>query len=598
MSITELCKVTLYGTATDRPKVLNELQGLGCMHLIPLQEQKESLVPMPLEQADAARQALRYLLNAPHRRHQVLDAATFDLERAIAAVLDNKQKRREAEDRRLFLSGRIRELTPWGNFTLPTLAELGGNRLWFYQVPHKLMPQFQAAELPWQRVAQDNRFFYVVAIAEEEPPKDALPVPRVHTGSVPLNELKQQLQQVELEIEDLQAEHDSLSRWIYLLSKNLAEIDDRQALADASQQTRQEDGIFLVQGWAPRKELRRLDRFAQQYGLALLAESPSPKDKPPTLMENPPGFQGGQDLVSFYQIPGYWAWDPSGVLSFSFALFFAMILADAAYAIVLGVLLAYFWKKLGQSAGGRGFRRLAVGILVAAFIYGILVGSFFGIEPPEGSWLARLHVLNVNDFNTMMRLSLTIGCLHLTYANAMAAYHATSTSGRIKPFGWIAIILGGLSLLLAGGSSLLSNLGIGLLVGGVLLIILFGSDRKVNSLKSATFRLLGGLGALFDITKLFGDTLSYLRLFALGLASASLAITFNQIAGQLREAIPGFGFFIALLVLLFGHALNLLLGIISGFVHGLRLNYIEFFNWSISEEGYPFKAFAKKELRS
>jgi V/A-type H+-transporting ATPase subunit I len=339
-----------------------------------------------------------------------------------------------------------------------------------------------------------------------------------------------------------------------------------------------------------------MDRFAQQYGLALLAESPGPKDKPPTQMANPPELRGGQDLVSFYQIPGYWAWDPSGVLSFSFALFFAMILADAGYAIVLGGLLAYFWKKLGKSPSGRGTRWLATGVLITAFIYGILVGSFFGIAPPEGSWLARLHVLDVNNFNTMMRLSLTIGCLHLSYANIMGSYHATSTSGRIKPFGWIAIILGGLSLLLAGDS--LKNVGIGLLVGGVLLIILFGSERKVDSLQSAVFRLLGGVGSLFDITKLFGDSLSYLRLFALGLSSASLALTFNQIAGQLRGAMPGIGILIALIVLLFGHTLNLLLGIISGFVHGLRLNYIEFFNWSISEEGYPFKAFTKKEFDS
>ena len=89
MSITELCKVTLYGTTADRPKVLNELQSLACMHLIPLQEQKESLVPVPLEQADAARQALRYLLNAPHRRHQVLEEDTFQVEQVIQAVLDN-----------------------------------------------------------------------------------------------------------------------------------------------------------------------------------------------------------------------------------------------------------------------------------------------------------------------------------------------------------------------------------------------------------------------------------------------------------------------------------------------------------------------------
>jgi V/A-type H+-transporting ATPase subunit I len=89
-----------------------------------------------------------------------------------------------------------------------------------------------------------------------------------------------------------------------------------------------------------------------------------------------------------------------------------------------------------------------------------------------------------------------------------------------------------------------------------------------------------------------------LRLFALGLASAALAITFNQIASQIGKNIPGLGILLAIIILLVGHALNLLLGIINGFVHGLRLNYIEFFNWAISEEGYPFKAFRKTEVKS
>ena len=90
--------------------------------------------------------------------------------------------------------------------------------------------------------------------------------------------------------------------------------------------------------------------------------------------------------------------------------------------------------------------------------------------------------------------------------------------------------------------------------------------------------------------------MSYLRLFALGLASASLALTFNQLADQVYQAVPGLGLLLSILILLLGHSINLVLGIISGFVHGLRLNFIEFFNWGIADEGYPFQAFAKKEM--
>ena len=88
---------------------------------------------------------------------------------------------------------------------------------------------------------------------------------------------------------------------------------------------------------------------------------------------------------------------------------------------------------------------------------------------------------------------------------------------------------------------------------------------------------------LIQVSKLFGDVMSYLRLFALGLASASLALTFNQLADQVYEAVPGLGLLLSLLILLLGHGVNLILGIISGFVHGLRLNFIEFFKILVFE---------------
>ena len=111
-------------------------------------------------------------------------------------------------------------------------------------------------------------------------------------------------------------------------------------------------------------------------------------------------------------------------------------------------------------------------------------------------------------------------------------------------------------------------------------------------------RILAGLLALTKVTNVFGDALSYLRLFALGLASSSLAVAFNDLADQVRSVLPGFGVLFGLLVFLVGHSLNLLLAIVSGFIHGLRLNFIEFFNWSIPHEGRPFRAFARKEAEA
>ncbi|MCO6457278.1 MAG: V-type ATP synthase subunit I, partial [Pirellulaceae bacterium] len=133
--------------------------------------------------------------------------------------------------------------------------------------------------------------------------------------------------------------------------------------------------------------------------------------------------------------------------------------------------------------------------------------------------------------------------------------------------------------------------------GGLVAVLAFSSPRPLATWNPRThlLRLVDGLTALARLSSLFGDVLSYLRLFALGLASARLAATFNEIGVASWEA-GGLGVVLALVVVLGGHTLNLLLSLMSGVVHGLRLNCIEFFNWSLPDEGSPFQPFAKKAV--
>jgi V/A-type H+-transporting ATPase subunit I len=160
--------------------------------------------------------------------------------------------------------------------------------------------------------------------------------------------------------------------------------------------------------------------------------------------------------------------------------------------------------------------------------------------------------------------------------------------------GWVFIFLGGVLLWIgvSGDETITSVKKAGVVLFGLgLAFVLF-----FTSVEGLLWRrILSGLQGLTRLSGAFGDALSYLRLFALGLASASLAGTFNELAGQVRSAFPGIGLLFALLIIILGHGLNFVLAISSGLIHGLRLNFIEFFKWSISEEGYPFTAFARKE---
>jgi len=304
--------------------------------------------------------------------------------------------------------------------------------------------------------------------------------------------------------------------------------------------------------------------------------------------------------VTLYITPAYRTWDPSVVVFFSFALFFGMIFSDAGYGLLLGIILVFSWRSLGKTRASIRFRNLFLTLVLAALGYGVLVGSYFGVSPAKGSTLDSLNLLDANDQSEMMFLSIAVGAFHLILGNLVTAWRYRRSARFLAPLGWAAMILGGLiaGLKMSGDPPLRLTFPIDavLFVGGALGVLLFSSERPLTfkRISDPLWRVLDGLQGLTNVSKAFGDILSYLRLFALGLASARLAVTFNQIAETTVEKFRGIGLLLAILILIVGHGLNFVLAVIGGVVHGLRLNCIEFFNWSLPEEGYPFQAFCKK----
>jgi V/A-type H+-transporting ATPase subunit I len=595
MSIVSLRKLTLFGLAGEKKRILEQVQQLGCLHLVSLKPARIDVEKPPPTLPQEVYSALRYLERVPDRRRQVKRSEDFDLQRVVEAVLDNQRRLRALEDRIVELADRIEALKPWGNFILPPDEDLAGQKLWFYILPRQVMKGLRTRNLPWQVVHQDNQFAYVVVICPEEPPANALPGARTHTGSDSLQQVIENWEACQIEYEEVRAERVALTRWSYLIGSHLNAAEDLDARQQAATGTFDDDALFALQGWIPAPELGRLRDFAEEHDLALLLEHPGIDEKPPTLLDNPPTLAAGQDLVGFYQTPGYRAWDPSQVVFLSFTLFFAMILSDAGYAALLGLALLAGWRRMGRSDTGRRLRTLAAALCGSALLWGVAVGSYFGITPPQHSWVYSLKLLDIQDFDVMMRLSVSIGVLHIALANAVMAWNQRGRNRALMHLGWIGVACGGLLYWFGmDGYTLLDWSGRGLAGTGLLLVFAFGSERPLNTPRDGLLRLLEGLFSLTNITKIFGDVLSYLRLFALGLASASLALTFNDLAQQVAAANPGIGVLFSLLILFVGHALNILLSLMSGVVHGLRLNFIEFYNWGLSEEGYPFRAFAKK----
>src|SRR5262249_17181952 len=177
----------------------------------------------------------------------------------------------------------------------------------------------------------------------------------------------------------------------------LDESDDRAARHRATLGVIDQDQICVVQGWIPSERASALRQFAADQQLGLTIEAPSPQDKPPTLLDNPPALRGGEGLVTFYMPPAYRLWDPSRAVFFAFAMFFAMIFSDAGYGLLLGGILAAMWRRLGRTETGRGLRDVMLALVVFSILYGVAVGTYFGVTPPAGSWLASLRVLYATD---------------------------------------------------------------------------------------------------------------------------------------------------------------------------------------------------------
>lgn len=589
MSIVQLKKITLYGCLNEKLQILDELQNLGCLHITSLNVSENLLDKRDGDGFLQMREALKHLKNCPNKLKQIRHSPSFDPSSIEQQALNNKNQIEKLQDEKDAVAHKIEELIPWGNFVLPDPRELPNQKFWFYRVPQQEMKNRSFQTICAKVVKRDNRFSYVVVVAENEP--EVMPGTQIKLPKESLNALKLRLDQIEFAIEDLQLERVNLTRWLYLFEKNLFRLEDQATLANASRQTYDHQSLFAFQGWVPFRDVEKIKDYAKKKELALRIEEPNKDQQPPTLLENKEFLRGGEDLLSFYMTPSYSLWDPSTTIFFSFAVFFAMIFSDAGYAIILGAVLAFFWKSLGNTVAGKRFRNLLAALALFSLLWGVLVGSYFGLAPSSQSYLRYLKIIDMGNYRAMMILAVLVGVIHIVIANIAQAWSKRNSLIAIANIGWAMALIGGAIAFLSFQNPLLKTIGFVLIALGIVAVVLFTSIEK-----PLWKRLLKGFLGLTRITGMFGDVLSYLRLFALGLASASLAAVFNDLAKQIYHEMSGFKIVLAALILLIGHSINFVLSLMSGFIHGLRLNFIEFFNWGLPEEGIPFKAFSKKEI--
>ena len=304
-----------------------------------------------------------------------------------------------------------------------------------------------------------------------------------------------------------------------------------------------------------------------------------------------------------YGMPAYREYDPTPVLGPFFLLFFALCLGDAGYGLVL-VALGFFLKKKMPSMAPLFFS-LGTG----TFFIGIFMHTFFGFDMltmdfiPD--WMKKC-MLNgdVAGFPAAMVLAIGIGIFNTCVALVMKALCYTHRFGlkeNLGTWGWTLLIVGG--VILAGvamlgvmKSEVVKWIFIVLAVISGLGIYIFNKPGR-----NPFVNIGAGLWDTYNMaTGLLGDTLSFIRLYALGLAGGMLGSTFNMLGGMLMEScpVPVLNWVLFAVIFLIGHALNIALSCLGAFVHPLRLTFVEFFkNSGYEGSGKPYNplTFKKEE---
>lgn len=352
--------------------------------------------------------------------------------------------------------------------------------------------------------------------------------------------------------------------------------------------------IVYLKGYIPIDAEERLVKQAKQNGWGILTLDPSEEDFVPTLIRNPAWIKLIQPVLKLLElIPGYNELDISPLFLIFFSLFFGMIIGDAGYGLLYLIFTFIVHKKMGKKIKDKTPVFLFYVLSFCAIIWGVISGTFFG----QG-WLAGIGfkplVPSLNNINFVQALCFLIGAVHLTLAHSWRLVLKLPSWLALADLGWISIIWAAFFLaknLLLGDQ--FPFFGKWLIYGGITLVIFFTNPQR-NILKCFG----QGLAAIaLGLVNNFTDVVSYVRLFAVGLAGVAIADAFNVMA--FGSASRGAGAVIGgVLILIAGHGLNFILGPMSVLVHGVRLNVLEFCSHAnVSWSGFAYKPFGEKRIK-
>jgi V/A-type H+-transporting ATPase subunit I len=339
------------------------------------------------------------------------------------------------------------------------------------------------------------------------------------------------------------------------------------------------DRVFYLDGWIRTEDKDRLLTEVEPYSdyLECYFSPPGPEEEPPVILQNPKSGKPFELITKLYGLPQSGSLDPTLFLMPFFFIFVGIAVGEAGYGLLITLLCLFFLKKAKPKGSFRLFLILMAILGVSNVIFGTLVGGWFGFP------FRRLMILDpLADPVSFLILALALGFIQVWFGTFLMLITLLKKKDYLQALcvqgGWLILLP---SLVLYGVTKN-SVAGVLTLVGAGGIVLFAAPSRNPIA------RFFGGLYSLYDISRYLADVLSYSRLLALGLATSVIAMVVNTLC-QTALAIPGVGWLFAGLIFVGGHLFNLAISFLGGFVHSMRLQFVEFFSKFFTAGGKPFK---------
>lgn len=581
--IVPMQKVYIAARADQRDELLSQLRRIGVVHLAPVTPQRAVADEETRQDIDALARAIQIL----EETSPADPPADMPVKQAAQTVLDIE--RRAAEHRHTLsqLHRELEQITMWGDLRLEQIEALrrSGVNVRFYMVPRDALDNVHADCLV--DVAPGlGRKRLVAAITRRGSirlPDGSEPV-QLPTRDAP--SIREQAARIEEQMRDDKRLLRQLAHRLTDIRNQHARLRQKAAFTVATRSGLEGKDLFAVRGWVPEDAVDTLPAELRQAGItaAVRMIAPEPDEEPPTLIRSPKLVQPIRGMLSLLgTVPGYREFDLSVPFMIALPIFTAILISDGGYGLLLMLAPLLLYRVVARQLG-EAFTQLLIVVGAAGLLWGVLCGSFFGVVLYD-----PLLPVNLSERSRtlLMHISFTMGAIHLSLAQLWQAVRYWPDPRAISKVGWAVFVWGMYGVV----RMFVLRMPMGwdtpwpmlLIVGAALAIVFHKPSRNVP--------LMIGAGlANFPLSMMsaFSDVISYVRLMAVGLASTVLASSFNDLALGMNYK-PA-----TILVLVFGHGLNVGLVLIAMFAHGVRLNMLEFAtNLGMQWTGYPYDPFAE-----